>query len=209
MTTHESAAETPSTTTETPDTCSYCATPFLPADMFWLSLEPTDGTHIQSAVRVARCAACTGVHVQGTCGRCNTEAYHPTVDNTAWGEAGCRICQTPDPFTHLLGFISGVLHELAATKLQRTTTDTVNAQLGEDLAELRRINTLVHQQMARMHNPVTHARLAERMANSVSVSGRINPDMHIGDLMFESLTPLVRHVFLAGVASVLKLKDEN
>ena len=206
MTTHESEK----IAAETPDTCSYCATPFAPDDIFWLSLQPTkDLGDVQSAVRVARCAACTGVHVQGTCGRCNTEAYHPTVDNTAWGEAGCRICQTPDPFTHLLGFISGVLHELAATKLQRTTTDTVNAQLGEDLAELRRINTLVHQQMARMHNPVTHARLAERMANSVSVSGRINPDMHIGDLMFESLTPLVRHVFLAGVASVLKLKDEN
>lgn len=192
---------------ETPDTCSYCATPFEEDGIFWLT-QPNDLTEA-NPMRIARCAACTGIHRQGTCGTCNTEAYHPTLDNTPWGDAGCRICQTADPFTHLLAFVAGVVTNHKQDHAAMEALNHVNAALGNDLADVRRINTLVHQQMARMHNPVTHARLAERMAASVSVEGRINPDMHIGDLIFESLTPLVRHVFLAGVAAVLKLKDEN
>lgn len=191
---------------ETPDTCSYCATPFDEDAIFWLT-QPNDLTEA-NPMRVAVCRACTGVHRQGTCGRCNTDGYHPTLDNTPWGEPGCRSCQTADPFTHLLAFIAGSLTNHRQTEAALTNVQAVNTSLVTDLRDVRRINTLVHAQMARMHNPVTHARLAERYCSTLATTLRFHGDIHIGSIVYSSITDAVRAAYLQGVADTLKLKDE-
>ena len=122
------------------EVCAYCGTPFTPTDLCWLSPQ---ATHDAPPIRVARCAACTAVHSQGTCGRCNTDAYHPTIDNTPWGEQGCRKCSMPDPFTHLLGFISTVIAR------HRDLTPQLES-LQRHNQEVAAINAAVHADLARV-----------------------------------------------------------
>ena len=194
------------TADETPDTCSYCATPFEDDGIFWLT-QPNDLTEA-NPMRIAFCRACTGVHRQGTCGRCNTEAYHPTLDNTPWGEPGCRVCETPDPFTHLLGFLGHAIQSVAMAPLTLKALQAENLRLQERNADLHRINSAVHAQMARMHNPVTHARLATAFVATLATTLRFHGDIHIGTLAYHSITDAVRAGYLAGVADTLALKDQ-
>jgi hypothetical protein len=108
------------------DSCAYCGTPFNGTDLFWLSAQ---ATHDSIPFRIARCPACTAVHRQGTCGRCNTDAYHPTEDNTPWGESSCRVCAMPDPFTHLLGFVATAVSRTRTLTAQVESLQTHNTEL--------------------------------------------------------------------------------
>jgi hypothetical protein len=119
------------------DSCAYCGTIFEAEDLFYL--EPRgEAKAMLAVIRVARCARCHAIHSQGTCGTCNTEAYHPTIDNTPWGQQGCRRCTMPDPFTNLLGFVSSVVVNAQRGSDALTQTQEHNTALTARTRELER-----------------------------------------------------------------------
>lgn len=196
------------------DTCSYCRFPFDETDHTVLTF--ADAT----TKELARCPQCSAVHVRiitnsgwlehaaGCPGLeiARTES-HPTEDNTPWGHPSCRHCTMPDPFTHLVGFVAGVTANAQKSRGQIDALQAHNSTLVIRERETLRINHLVHEQMARMHNVVTHERLANILAADVSTSSRVSADLYIGKACYTTVGAIVRAAFLHGVSAVLALKD--
>lgn len=160
------------------DACSYCDTPFESTDLYWLTPHATTLT-ADLPVRIARCHACTAVHRQGTCGTCNTEAYHPTEDNTPFGRLGCRVCTHADPFTNLMGFVGTAIR--TAQQMKHLIAAMKDASLAK-----------------------TVATESQEFVSHVAVTQRFHGDIHVGDRLCVTITDAVHAGYVAGAASMLR-----
>jgi hypothetical protein len=125
-------------------TCCYCPTSFKLNDLFRL-YEPDGEVLIRD---LARCPNCFGIHVLGQPGEddncqgrteclTNGDAWHPTHDNTPWGELMCRVCSYPNPMTHLTHFIGQLTERNRAQASSLTHIQEANTRYAQDNAALR------------------------------------------------------------------------